>query len=109
MTQTTLNIEVASVLIDIEAHLRQLQLWQAEAPSAEALSSTEPFCVDTLSFPQWLQFLFIPRLRLMMEQGLELPRQCSIAPMAEEYFRVAVGDSRSLLEALGRVDRLLTR
>ena len=49
-----MRTDIAEVLIDIEAQLRQLNLWQRVAPPEEALASTEPFCVDTLSLPQWL-------------------------------------------------------
>ena len=50
-----MRTEIAEVLIDIEAQLRQLGLWDKIPPSTEALASTQPFCVDTLTLPQWLQ------------------------------------------------------
>jgi uncharacterized protein YqcC (DUF446 family) len=31
-------------------------------PSTEALASDQPFCVDTLTLPRWLQFIFLPTL-----------------------------------------------
>ena len=55
-----MNSEVAAALIDIEAQLRQLGHWDKEPPSAEAFISDQPFSVDTLTFPQWLQFVFLP-------------------------------------------------
>ena len=82
-----MRTEVAEVLIDIEAQLRQLGQWHKVQPTAEALSSEEPFCVDTLTFTQWLQFIFLPTLYAMLEEGQALPQRCGIAPMAEEYFR----------------------
>jgi len=99
--------EVAAVLIDIEAALRQLDLWEGEPPGAEALASTQPFCIDTLSFPQWLQFVFIPRMNQLLEQELELPDNCAIAPMADEAFRGLNLPIADLLTALEAVDRLL--
>ncbi len=41
--------EVAEILIDIEAQLRQLGQWNKVHPPAEALASNLPFCVDTLT------------------------------------------------------------
>ena len=78
-----MHTEIAAVLIDIEAQLRQLDLWDRVPPSAEALSSDQPFCVDTLSLPQWLQFIFLPTLYLMLEEDQPLPSRCGITPMAE--------------------------
>ena len=103
-----MQTEVAEVLIDIEAQLRQLGLWDKRPPSAEALASDQPFCVDTLTLPQWLQFIFLPTLYLMLEQQQPLPDRCAIAPMAEEFFRgsgLAIGE---LLAALQQIDELLT-
>lgn len=103
-----LHISVAEVLIDIEKELRELQLWEFEMPSDEALSSTEPFAVDTLTFPQWLQFIFLPRMYFMIEQSLPLPSNCGIAPMAEQYFSVLNLHSSPLIVYLQRVDGLLS-
>ncbi len=99
---------IAEVLIDIEAQLRQLGMWDKIPPSSHALLSTEPFCVDTLTLPQWLQFIFIPTIYKMLEEQEELPERCGIAPMAEEFFRgtgLAIGE---LVASLERMDELLS-
>jgi uncharacterized protein YqcC (DUF446 family) len=98
---------VGEILIDIEAELRRLRLWQEEPPCAEALASTQPFCFDTLTLPQWLQFVFLPRMHALVEARGALPADCAIKPMAEEYFRDARVPIRDLILALDRVDRLL--
>lgn len=101
-------VDVASLLIDIEAELRRLDQWQAQPPSPEALASTEPFCVDTLSFVEWLQFVFLPRMYVLLEREQLPPGPCAIAPLAEEYFKDAKLDTASLLRSLGVLDQLLT-
>lgn len=100
--------KVAELLIDVEASLRQMNLWQEEPPSAEALASTQPFCIDTLGFDQWLQFIFLPTMYQLIESGQPLPTECAIAPMAEEYFRGSELPSQSLENALSAIDRLLS-
>lgn len=102
-------LALVEVLIGIEKELRELQLWDAEVPSEEALSSTQPFAIDTLTFAQWLQFIFIPRLYLMIEHRAELPHNCGVAPMAEQYFQPQLLNSAPLIEHLRQVDNLLTR
>lgn len=103
-----MHTEVAAVLIDIEAQLRQLGQWDKVPPSADALASDQPFCVDTLTFPQWLQFIFLPALYSMLEEQQVLPERCGIAPMAEEYFRGTGLASGELVESLLRMDQLLS-
>jgi len=102
------RVEVAAVLIDIEAELRRLDLWQQRTPPAAAFESHQPFCFDTLTLPQWLQFVFLPTLYDMLEQERPLPSECGVAPMAEEYFRGARLHTQPLIDALRTVDRLLT-
>ena len=103
-----MHTQIAEVLMDIEAQLRQLGQWDAVAPSAQALASDQPFCVDTLTFPQWLQFVFLPTLYGMLEQQQDLPQRCGMAPMAEEYFRGTGLGSAALVAALARMDALLS-
>jgi uncharacterized protein YqcC (DUF446 family) len=100
-------VEAASLLIDIEAELRRLDLWEREAPSAAALASTEPFCVDTLSFTQWLQFVFIPRMYALLEMERLPPGRCEIRPLAEQYFSEGKLPAVGLIAAIGRLDELL--
>jgi uncharacterized protein YqcC (DUF446 family) len=104
-----MHTQIAEVLIDIEAQLRQLGQWDKAPPTAQALASDEPFCVDTLTLPQWLQFVFLPTVYGMLEAGQTLPARCGIAPMAEEYFRGTGLGSGELEAALVRIDELLSK
>ena len=103
-----MKTEVAEVLIDIEAQLRQLGLWDKIPPSTEALASTQPFCIDTLTLPQWLQFVFLPTMYQMLEEQQALPERCGIAPMAEEFFRGSGLAVDELVRSLEKIDGLLS-
>ena len=103
-----MNTQIAELLIDIEAQLRQLGQWEKASPEPSALASDQPFCVDTLTLPQWLQFVFLPTLYAMLRDERELPQGCGIAPMAEEYYRGTGLSSRELVAVLMRVDELLS-
>ncbi|WP_375172393.1 YqcC family protein [Marinobacter sp.] len=100
--------QVADSLLQIEIELRQLGLWEAEPPSPEALRSTQPFCIDTLEFTQWLQFVFVARMKVIIENDRPLPAVSGIAPMAEEHFRTRPESGSGLIRALEEVDRLLS-
>jgi uncharacterized protein YqcC (DUF446 family) len=103
-----MSTEVAALLIDIEAQLRQLGLWDKVPPPPEALASDQPFSIDTLTLPQWLQFIFLPTLYRLLDEGQPLPGRCGIAPMAQEYFRGTGFASSALEEALLQMDRMLS-
>lgn len=75
--------QLALLLVELEVALKMANQWSDRSPSAEALASVQPFACDTLSFAQWLQFIFIPRLRQLIAENGELPRQSNIAAMAE--------------------------
>lgn len=102
-------ISIVETLINIEKELRELRLWEAEMISAAALMSAQPFAVDTMSFPQWLQFIFLPRMHALIEQQAPLPCSCSIAPMAEHYFSAMGLPTVALLNHLKNIDALLSQ
>ena len=102
--------EIAEQLLLIERELRLLGLWDEVSPSAEALSSQEPFSVDTLDFEQWLQWIFLPRMKLILEQDLPLPNASGIQEMAEMVFagRNVQGRDVELQRLLKQFDLLIT-
>jgi len=99
---------VADSLIQIEIELRQLGVWESEPPPSEALQSTQPFAVDRLEFTQWLQFIFIRRMTMLIEQQRPLPRVSGMAPMAEEHFSSRPESGQNLIDELAEMDRLLS-
>jgi uncharacterized protein YqcC (DUF446 family) len=100
--------QIAEQLLLIERELRVLGMWKAVPPSDDDLSSREPFCVDTLDFDQWLQWIFLPRMKTILEQDLALPNASGILEMAEMVYASRLGETRSLLSLLAQFDRLIT-
>lgn len=101
--------DLAESLLDIEAELRRLDWWGSESPCAQSLASVEPFCVDTMAFEQWLQWVFLPRMRQLLEQADELPARSGLAEMAEVVYGHIPGKTVSLRRSLKRFDRLLEK
>ncbi|MBE0485219.1 YqcC family protein [Marinobacter sp.] len=99
---------VTDSLLQIEIELRRLDVWASVSPPEAAFQSAEPFCLDTMSFPQWLQFVFLQKMKVLIESGHPLPSVSGIAPMAEEYFRGQQLSGRGLVQALEEMDRLLS-
>ena len=104
-----LHYRLSHELLALESELKRLELWQAATPHPTVLGSMEPFSIDTLTLPQWLQFVFVPRLTSLIEGGEPLPTACGIKPLAEETIAREEDDSGKLLGILGTLDQLLTR
>ena len=100
--------EVTLALQQLEEALRRLNWWEEAPPSSAALASRQPFHADTLSFAQWLQWIFIPRIRALAETRGTLPGPCQITPMGEVAWREKPKQTQQLLEILTQLDRLLT-
>ena len=99
---------IAAQLIDLEAGLRQLDLWSDVSPSQEALTSEQPFAMGSLEFEEWLQFIFLPTIYDVLESGVALPERCAIAPMAEETVGKKALPTESLISTLRELDQLIT-
>ncbi|MFD2179269.1 YqcC family protein [Veronia pacifica] len=79
------------LLEQLEQALKTHQHWQHTLPADSALASTEPFAVDTLTCGEWLQWIFLPKMRVMLEQDAPIPSNISIAPYVEEAMKHNMG------------------
>ncbi|WP_455232362.1 YqcC family protein [Geopseudomonas aromaticivorans] len=98
---------VADQLLLIERELRLLGWWGSVMPAEERLASQEPFCLDSLALEEWLQWIFLPRMKAIIEQGVGLPGACAIQPMAEQSWRAEGARVAALLALLAEFDRLI--
>ncbi|MES2869861.1 MAG: YqcC family protein [Pseudomonadota bacterium] len=100
-------VAIAEQLLLIERELRLQGWWDEVCPSVEALSSVEPFSVDTLDFHQWLQWIFLARMKQILEQDLPLPGVSGILEMAEMVYADRPVESLGLRAALKKFDQLI--
>jgi len=103
MTQAA---QVEQVLEQINQEMVRLDLWQSTTPSKEALHSEEPFCCDTLTFSQWLEFILLPKMGMLIASDLPLPDKLLILPMAQESFKQVSFESDVLLSLIAKLDAL---
>lgn len=101
--------KAADIVIEIERQMRLVGCWSSERPAEERLASTQPFAIDTLNFDEWLQFIFLPKIKLIIEQGGGLPIQSHITPMAEEYYKTQCDNrsSEGIVSAIQAFDTLI--
>jgi len=100
--------QISTVLIKIQAEMQQQGMWDTVPPSIEDLSSQLPFCYDTLTFSQWLQWLFLPKMQTLLAEEAPLPQESNIHAFAEESFKNAEFDKTHLLSLLKMFDDLIT-
>lgn len=101
------DMRIALELLATE--LNTIGWWQspAEKPSAQALSSIEPFCVDTLTFSQWLQWVYIPKMHAYMNQTGQLPQASGLLPIAEEAWKNTPENTSTLFEIIHLLDAII--
>ncbi|WP_110666168.1 YqcC family protein [Salinicola halophilus] len=101
---------VREALSDLEDALKGADLWQQSQPEPAAFESAQPFCVDTMTLPQWLRYVFVARLRAILEAGAALPASCDVAPAMEVYLKDSpMPQKAQVIEAIARVDRAVTQ
>ena len=76
---------VLSQIASIEAEMRRIGFWQAAPLKPEQYQFSEAFAMDTMAFSQWLQFIFIPRVKDSAASG-KFPSKSEVAAQAVREF-----------------------
>lgn len=104
--------QASQVLRELGVLQREMQnvgLWSDLSPTDEAMMSSQPFCCDTMSFSNWLQWIFVPRLQYMLETQAALPGKSGMHPMAEEAWKEMGTTAKGALDSVRRLDVLLSQ
>jgi uncharacterized protein YqcC (DUF446 family) len=99
---------VQAKISQIQAEMQRIGMWQEQPPAAEPLEVTQAFGGDKLSFEQWLQFVFLPRVREIIDQKARFPSESQVSTKAFREWRMfgEAPDVDRLLELLGEFDAL---
>jgi len=101
--------QLADLILNIEAEMRTIALWESRPPPADALRSLAPFCHDRLYFHQWIQWVLLPKMRKVIETETDIPTSSDIYPLAEYSFQKLKQETRQLLLLINQFDRLISR
>lgn len=96
---------MADLLLDLESEMRRQELWSVDEPTEYALQSTAPFSADRLAIEEWLQWIFIPTIKSLIENDEPLPAKCEIHPYAEEYLKQETRQFDRLLSVIQDIDQ----
>jgi uncharacterized protein YqcC (DUF446 family) len=101
--------ETVQVRIDeIETEMKSIGMWHAEPLPPEAYDFHRAFAMDTMTFSNWLQFIFVPRVNQIIDSGEPFPTSSSVGAQAVREFDGDQEASR-LCDLLSAFDRLIER
>lgn len=84
--------------------MRRIRLWQEKPLQAEQYDFKAAFAGDTLSFPQWLQFIFIPNVKRAAANG-SFPSGSQVSVKAVREFD-GMDEASQLIDILSEFDAL---
>lgn len=96
---------VQAKLDAIEAEMKRGGFWQAAPLKPEQYHFERAFALDTMAFAQWLQFIFVPRVRAIIDQRGQFPAQSMVGAQAAREFD-GVAEANELVRLLSEFDAL---
>jgi len=88
----------------IQAEMQHVGMWQAEPLEPEQYDFRAAFAMDTMSFTQWLQFIFIPNVRVAAGKN-QFPSESHVGAQAVREFDT-VPEAARLVILLSEFDSL---
>lgn len=99
-----------SLLLDrVETEMKAVSMWGDAKPAPTSFQSELPFFYDTMSFEEWVQWVYIARFREMIKASQLLPQNSDVSPMAEESFKGWGQRCEGVIAALRDFDRALSQ
>src|SRR5258708_26707559 len=105
------NYEVVqAAVVEIEAEMKRIGMWQEKPLAPEQLQFKQAFGGDTMAFHQWLQFVFLPRVREIIAAKGKFPNSSQVADQAFREWKMwgSEQNADALLEMLRRFDGLFS-
>jgi uncharacterized protein YqcC (DUF446 family) len=97
---------IAAKAAQIEAEMRRIGQWSDKAPRAEQFQSKTAFFADTMSFGQWLQFVFLPRVHEVIDGKSPAPASSMVGTYAVREFD-GFDEAQGLASLLAEFDALI--
>ena len=79
-------VAAAELLDKIEAELKQAGYWQSTPLSEDKFNNMGAFGMNTMTFSQWLQFVFLPQARKAVSGEREFPSKSNVSAQAIREF-----------------------
>ncbi len=99
----TKNRRIRMKIYEIEAEMKRIGMWSGTPLPKEAFKDMGAFGMNTMTFGQWLQFVFIPNVRKLLETNGPWPDQSRVGVMAVREFD-GIPEAVRLIELLTEFD-----
>ena len=102
---------VEAKINEIEAEMKKVGMWQKEPLPPEQLDVRAAFGQDKLAFEEWLQFIFIPRVREIIATKGDWPHGSQVSDQAWREWKQWGSEDQydHLLDLLRQFDALFRR
>ncbi|MFT4937106.1 MAG: hypothetical protein ACI88A_000115 [Paraglaciecola sp.] len=108
MPRSVKEVQTQKLLQRLKSEMQCALLWSSNRPPEWAMSSSAPFACDRMSFEQWLQFIFIPKMDDLLINKHPLPTAVAIYPMAQQMLRGDSSNINDLMLTLKQLDKILS-
>lgn len=99
------HVTVEHQLNAVEAEMKRIGYWRKEPLPPEMYEFTQAFAMDTMPYAYWLQFIFIPRVRSIIEEHGEFPPSSAVGIQAIREFD-GLDETQALVSSLCEFDAL---
>ena len=83
---SNIHAQVAQKIAEIEAEMKAIGYWQPDPLPDQAFEFRQAFAMDTMTFPQWLQFVLMPRVADIIERQGDFPTESMVGTQAMREF-----------------------
>ena len=99
---------VEIILGEIISEMKRIGYWSEAPLPDEAFQFTQAFAMDTMTFPQWLQHILIPRVNSILDEKGDFPDKSMVGTQA---IREIDGDetASTLVHLLNEFDRIINQ
>ena len=101
------TLAVRSKLDKITAEMRRINMWDVPKVSADQLKDMGAFGYNTMSFEQWLRWVFVPRVEELLKEGGPWPKSSDVGIAAIRNFD-GQDEASGLVTLLCEFDALFT-
>jgi uncharacterized protein YqcC (DUF446 family) len=103
----TTREQIQAKITEIEHEMKRIGYWQNDPLRPEQYQFRMAFALDTMAFSQWLQFIFIPRVKNLLETGEKFPPDSDNAAQAVREFD-GDDEAQGLVALLSEFDEIIS-
>lgn len=96
---------------ELELEMKKLGYWSHKSKAVDVKTITEPFGMGQITFEEWLQYVFIPNVRKIIEEKGKLPEESNLGYAAFKNYEYMddMPETRNLASILREIDEIINK